>query len=128
MCSYRKISGSIVWRVRISVRNGSQIILRLGLSRLLKLVARLVASLFFFFQAEDGIRDDLVTGVQTCALPICTEHRSPIHHQLHAARLRDQRQSLAAAGMVAARAGGSKDSRTVSGSHASSRRDRKSVV
>src|SRR5258708_38602530 len=26
--------------------------------------------LFFFFQGEDGIRDDLVTGVQTCALPI----------------------------------------------------------
>src|SRR5438552_10324389 len=28
------------------------------------------ATLPFFFQAEDGIRDDLVTGVQTCALPI----------------------------------------------------------
>src|SRR5258708_20132563 len=28
--------------------------------------------LFFFFQGEDGIRDDLVTGVQTCALPICS--------------------------------------------------------
>ena len=27
--------------------------------------------LFFFFQAEDGIRDYDVTGVQTCALPIC---------------------------------------------------------
>src|SRR5215813_5771546 len=27
-------------------------------------------SLFFFFQAEDGIRDADVTGVQTCALPI----------------------------------------------------------
>src|SRR5437762_5556941 len=27
---------------------------------------------FFFFQAEDGIRDTSVTGVQTCALPICT--------------------------------------------------------
>src|SRR5437763_8084112 len=27
--------------------------------------------LFFFFQAEDGIRDTSVTGVQTCALPIC---------------------------------------------------------
>src|SRR6478609_11454912 len=27
---------------------------------------------FFFFQAEDGIRDKLVTGVQTCALPIST--------------------------------------------------------
>ena len=25
---------------------------------------------FFFFQAEDGIRDWSVTGVQTCALPI----------------------------------------------------------
>src|SRR5207244_8658710 len=28
-------------------------------------------SVDFFVQAEDGIRDDLVTGVQTCALPIC---------------------------------------------------------
>src|SRR5690348_17482098 len=28
-------------------------------------------SCFFFFQAEDGIRDGRVTGVQTCALPIC---------------------------------------------------------
>src|SRR2546426_1807146 len=27
-------------------------------------------SFFFFFQAEDGIRDYKVTGVQTCALPI----------------------------------------------------------
>src|SRR5207248_5075052 len=27
--------------------------------------------LVFFFQAEDGIRDRTVTGVQTCALPIC---------------------------------------------------------
>src|SRR2546422_11108919 len=32
---------------------------------------------FFFFQAEDGIRDVAVTGVQTCALPIST--RSPSH-------------------------------------------------
>src|SRR5256885_7315732 len=28
---------------------------------------------FFFFQAEDGIRDYKVTGVQTCALPICEQ-------------------------------------------------------
>src|SRR5690606_40924318 len=27
--------------------------------------------IIFFFQAEDGIRDFHVTGVQTCALPIC---------------------------------------------------------
>src|SRR5207253_6146427 len=30
----------------------------------------IVFFLFFFFQAEDGIRDGHVTGVQTCALPI----------------------------------------------------------
>src|SRR5438309_9699327 len=29
----------------------------------------------FFFQAEDGIRDGTVTGVQTCALPISGEDR-----------------------------------------------------
>src|SRR5207253_8179498 len=29
---------------------------------------------FFFFQAEDGIRDGHVTGVQTCALPISPEY------------------------------------------------------
>src|SRR2546429_1944540 len=38
-----------------------------------------VTSFFFFFQAEDGIRDVAVTGVQTCALPILpapvTQHR-----------------------------------------------------
>src|SRR6266849_5120645 len=33
---------------------------------------------FFFFQAEDGIRDPLVTGVQTCALPILAM-ASPTH-------------------------------------------------
>src|SRR5690348_17805911 len=32
--------------------------------------------IFFFFQAEDGIRDGRVTGVQTCALPI-SRCRSP---------------------------------------------------
>src|SRR5258708_21084727 len=32
---------------------------------------------FFFFQAEDGIRGDLVTGVQTCALPISGSADSP---------------------------------------------------
>src|SRR5260221_471703 len=37
---------------------------------------------FFFFQAEDGIRDHCVTGVQTCALPICAE----THHRARAAQ------------------------------------------
>src|SRR5207249_9260591 len=42
--------------------------------------------LFFFFQAEDGIRDRNVTGVQTCALPI---YRARIvKHQARQARPR----------------------------------------
>src|SRR5437763_16663433 len=33
--------------------------------------------LFCFFQAKDGIRDTSVTGVQTCALPICGLSNGP---------------------------------------------------
>src|SRR6266545_5770283 len=46
-------------------------------------------SFFFIFQAEDGIRDKLVTGVQTCALPISRTPRPPAtttstgDHHLH---------------------------------------------
>src|SRR5947207_4525819 len=40
----------------------------------------------FFFQAEDGIRDHCVTGVQTCALPISRE-RAPAPDGRCAARL-----------------------------------------
>src|SRR5256885_5101534 len=35
----------------------------------------------FFFQAEDGIRDYKVTGVQTCALPICFRI-APVHEEI----------------------------------------------
>src|SRR5256712_7619571 len=38
----------------------------------------LVTSFFFFFQAEDGIRDLIVTGVQTCALPIFAGQRGGV--------------------------------------------------
>src|SRR5438128_6818231 len=42
------------------------------------IVTGLCSLLFlFFFQAEDGIRDATVTGVQTCALPISPDHRRP---------------------------------------------------
>src|SRR5690348_17388486 len=37
-----------------------------------KSVTDMLIIFFFFFQAEDGIRDGRVTGVQTCALPICS--------------------------------------------------------
>src|SRR5256884_2013200 len=41
--------------------------------------------IFFFFQAEDGIRDVAVTGVQTCALPISQEYGCVYHACLIAA-------------------------------------------
>src|SRR2546425_1819637 len=47
-----------------------------------------LALFFFFFQAEDGIRDKLVTGVQTCALPISRELGGAIEHAI--ARLRPE--------------------------------------
>src|SRR5688572_31187415 len=45
--------------------------------------------IFFFFQAEDGIRDLTVTGVQTCALPISGVQRAfrghlAVHHDRQA--------------------------------------------
>src|SRR2546426_5962556 len=46
----------------------------------------------FFFQAEDGIRDYKVTGVQTCALPICErEHgvRAGLDLAVHGPRQMD---------------------------------------
>src|SRR5262249_58640851 len=47
---------------------------------------------FFFFQAEDGIRDWSVTGVQTCALPIYTlaTVQSIATQSLHGAKSLDQ--------------------------------------
>ena len=48
---------------------------RIGLFRVMRGKSGLVFCVFFFFfQAEDGIRDYKVTGVQTCALPICSEN------------------------------------------------------
>src|SRR5436189_2007901 len=41
---------------------------------------------FFFFQAEDGIRDTSVTGVQTCALPIFSACDPTAHAEIEALR------------------------------------------
>src|SRR5256886_3093108 len=43
----------------------------------------LMFSFFFFFQAEDGIRDLTVTGVQTCALPISLSPEAPVARAIH---------------------------------------------
>src|SRR5256886_4250433 len=88
----------------------------------------LVPYLFFFFQAEDGIRDLTVTGVQTCALPIwrrsahrptccCRETRAARRGRLRAARTRARRRSrrplpgLRRLGAPAARHSGTPSSR-----------------
>src|SRR5476649_1359311 len=44
-----------------------------------QLVMLRVVEDFFFFQAEDGIRDHWVTGVQTCALPIFSRVDMHVH-------------------------------------------------
>src|SRR2546429_3645283 len=48
-----------------------------GLGQLSSMVLYVVCE-FFFFQAEDGIRDVAVTGVQTCALPISTDSNATL--------------------------------------------------
>src|SRR5205807_7404537 len=45
-------------------------------------VSLFVCVFFFFFQAEDGIRDYKVTGVQTCALPISPGLQQPLQQAL----------------------------------------------
>src|SRR5207244_5920718 len=56
-----------------------------------------ILSVYIFFQAEDGIRDDLVTGVQTCALPISGGRRFK-------SCLPDSRSPARPGGLVAVRA------------------------
>src|SRR5439155_13548371 len=68
---------------------------------------------YFFFQAEDGIRDGHVTGVQTCALPISDELAvdgvAELLDHLHVARFPHDRLAVRRCGRVRA---GSEDPRT----------------
>src|SRR5207253_5008475 len=48
----------------------------------------------FFFQAEDGIRDGHVTGVQTCALPISSSHRESLSDHVGALAARRATKAL----------------------------------
>src|ERR1039457_2065756 len=54
-------------------------------------IVRLLFCFFFFFQAEDGIRDYKVTGVQTCALPISDK----CVHELVEAQAKENPEALA---------------------------------
>src|SRR2546422_5029749 len=59
--------------------------------------------IFFFFQAEDGIRDVAVTGVQTCALPI--SHRAGCLRPAQRCQHRARRRARAGEGARRAAAG-----------------------
>src|SRR2546428_5809160 len=65
----------------------------------LSMLDDLMVLICFFFQAEDGIRDLIVTGVQTCALPIFATAGAFVHHtaRLSCERKRRLLQSSAAA-------------------------------
>src|SRR6266511_5525750 len=75
-------------------------------------VERKVIDCLFFFQAEDGIRDFHVTGVQTCALPIWT--RKPWRSR-RSARPSQKRRGGVYAGRAAALIGSQKNAETVPG-------------
>src|SRR2546421_6360270 len=57
---------------------------------------------FFFFQAEDGIRDLIVTGVQTCALPIFCGDEAALGEQLYELWIKGLEKLLAERGLIAA--------------------------
>src|SRR6266542_5010780 len=62
---------------------------------------------FFFFQAEDGIRDATVTGVQTCALPIwdalpALQHPRPVDAEAVGVELEQGEEEPAEVALVAA--------------------------
>src|SRR5205085_6978539 len=60
-------------------------------------VVACLVDFFFFFQAEDGIRDLTVTGVQTCALPISGPRANPVARSAaRAGRARRGRRARAA--------------------------------
>src|SRR5438309_8663297 len=85
--------------------------------------------LFFFFQAEDGIRDGTVTGVQTCALPIWRRgvrriRPRPGHGVVGARRVR----AWSALGVEPGRADVGADRRAPPSTPLRWKRDRKSVV
>src|SRR5437762_5294962 len=73
-------------------------------------VAVFISCWLFFFQAEDGIRDTSVTGVQTCALPIWRVHvrerpfvRRKLPARVHVPLAREEDELLLGEGRVDAR-------------------------
>src|SRR2546430_8118322 len=86
-----------------------------------------VSFFFFFFQAEDGIRDLTVTGVQTCALPIWIRGLGRLvdraHHPAHRVPEQAVRADELGVGLLLLRAGRATDHEGMRGRRAARRRD-----
>src|SRR2546427_7663709 len=86
-------------------------------------------SVFFFFQAEDGIRDLTVTGVQTCALPISRAAKnSRVHARSAARRSRSAREALGRQSPPPLTSASREPGERLAHPHAAAWGDRKSVV
>src|SRR2546430_6632965 len=83
---------------------------------------------FFFFQAEDGIRDLTVTGVQTCALPISFHDRRVAVHSPSSPDVKRRLWTLDATMAPGGTRGIVAGYRSFPSDHRRSSRDRKSVV
>src|SRR5437868_10532685 len=64
--------------IELGVIDPVTLVTREGLLDEINIVRQSTRGTIFFFQAEDGIRDRNVTGVQTCALPILLADPSPV--------------------------------------------------
>src|SRR5438067_9081495 len=83
---------------------------------------------FFFFQAEDGIRDRNVTGVQTCALPISLGNADDARARRRGERLRSVGGAVVGDEHFAADRGALEELARLAHASRDRRRDRKSVV
>src|SRR2546425_8064916 len=70
MTAMRMLERFSVWKTHQQRQSEGETIELSALCLLYRRNLDVLLDIIFFFQAEDGIRDKLVTGVQTCALPI----------------------------------------------------------
>src|SRR3989440_6329147 len=106
-------------------------VLGLGILAASGLIRLSASQIVFFFQAEDGIRDLIVTGVQTCALPISVSASNGCRYCIasHGAAARSKGMSEAQYSELLAIVGlANETNRMVTALDVQVDRDRKSVV
>src|SRR5437762_5252644 len=94
----------VVFNTTISILRSVCLFISMAIWLMLRVFVFRALRLNFFFQAEDGIRDTSVTGVQTCALPISLRPRRGSRRAVAGCRSRERRPAPAA-GFVGRRDG-----------------------